>query len=511
MSPPTWTVHEPAASGVTVLGALGRYRYAVAIAVVIAAAAGFVGSSLLPPVYTATASIYLSEQRDVADPGRHVREAARRLESRAVADAAIKQLGGGLQRRSLDRLTTVESDDDVGTVTVSADSGDADRAAEIANALLQAYERQVKRAVAAQIDDADELVRAQQDDLVERIAQLRRQVAQDADDAVAQQQLDALQGQLRAIQNRIGEVVAEAAVSGSGIDEIEQAVAPDVPSRPRPARNAAILGLLGLALATAAAYWRCVQQARATTDPVALLGAPLLAQIPDLARGHGGSGEPLFDYEAVEAFQFLLSSFEYAIDRAGTRSVLVTSPSEGDGKSLTALHLARALSIQGRDVVLVDADVRARGLTRMLNAQDKPGLVECAEGKLLDDVVSRYRISPSVSLSIVPAGRVPPQPTGLLATAPYRDAIAHIIERRDLTIIDGAPLLTVADAMAVASQVAGVLLVIDARTTEADLRQVAQRLRLLPTPVIGLVVNRADDRVATSRYGATPARAGDSA
>jgi capsular exopolysaccharide synthesis family protein len=179
----------------------------------------------------------------------------------------------------------------------------------------------------------------------------------------------------------------------------------------------------------------------------------------------------------------------------------VTSASPGDGKSLTALHLARALAVQGRGVILVDSDIRARGLTTLLNASGQKGLASLADGEDLNEVIRRYRISPSVRLSVVPAGPTPQQPTGLMATADYRDAIAKIIADNELTIIDGGPLLKVADASAIATQVDGILLVLDASTANEDLLKVRDRLRLVSTRLIGYIVNRVPERESTShRY-----------
>ena len=490
----TWDADDWDPAAPTVLGSVARYRYAVLLAVVAATALGFVGSSLLSPVYTGVANVYLTEQEDAFNPDRPVQEAASRIASRSVLRRAARTLDG-VDRRTLEDAIDVTADTGVGLVAVSAESGDAEQSAAIANAVTQAYQQQTTEAVQARLDEVDDLVSSQQSALVQQIERAQRRVQQNPNDAQAQRELDALQGQLLAIQTRIGEVVADTAVFGTGIDEIESAVVPDEPTRPRPVQNAAIVGFAGLVCATAIAYWRMVQAARARTDPAVVLGAPLLAQIPEFKQSvDGRESDPLFDYDAVEAYQFLLSSFEFAVNQTGARSILVTSPSPGDGKSLTALHLARALATQGRQVTLVDTDIRARGLTAMLNAEHLPGLVALAEGELVDTVTRRYRISPTVRLSFVPAGRALHQPTGLLATSRYREAISKITQHNELTIVDGGPLLTVADALAIATQVEGILLVIDARTSQADLEQVRQRLRLVSTPSLGFVVNRVQRR-----------------
>lgn len=490
-----WQADEVTSYGPPLLASIGRYRYAVAIATLVFVIVGYLVSSSLTPVYEATATIVLSDAQpfgdEVVDPARRTQQEANRLASRAVFSQAAESLGGISRDELMDRVA-VGSDAAVGLLEVTARSRDPESAAETANAVTEAYEQISRQSVTRQLEEVAEVLETQQAELSDQIDTLRSELEDNPSDSAAQVQQETIQGQLVALQTRISEMSTEAALYGSGVADIERAIPPPEPSRPQPLRDAAGAGIVGLALACAAAYWRASYADKGKVDPTAIFGAPLLAQIPDFRPSSGGTaGSPLFDLDAAEAYQFLLSSFEYALDQSGARSILVTSAFAGDGKSLTALHLARALAIQGRDVMLVDSDIRGHGLTTLLNAEGKSGLASLADGEDINNVIRRYRISHTIQLPVIPAGRTPHQPTGLLATAKYRDALAHIISLNELTIIDGGPLLTVADASAVAAQVAGILLVLDARTAEEDLIRVQQRLRLTATPLLGYVLNRA--------------------
>ena len=495
---------DPAGSyGPGLLRSIARYKVAIAVAFLTAFAIGFFVSSWQRPVYEATATVILSDaevfSEDVADPERKVQQEANRLTSRAVFNRAAEEFGDMSAADLVDQVT-VEADPVVGLIEVTATGDDPNTAVQIANTVTQAYEEEVRQAISAQVESANEVLQAQADAVAAQINRLEAQSAREPSDAAAIQRLDALRAQLLALQTRMSEVTTDAALYGAGVEEVEEAVPPVEPSSPQPLRNAAVAGIIGLTIASALAYWRAGVVANAKLDPTTVLGAPLLAQIPDFRRSSAGgtAGDPLFDLDIAEAYQFLLSSFEFALAQTNAQSVLVTSASPGDGKSLTSLHLSRALAIQGRDVVLVDSDIRARGLTSLLSAQGQAGLVSLAEGGDINSVVRRYRITHAVQLAVIAAGRSPHQPTGLLATAKYRDAIAKITAAFELTVIDGGPLLTVADASAVATQVAGILLVLDAETSEDDLLKVQQRLRLISTPLIGYIVNRAKDSRPTS-------------
>lgn len=498
----TWTWTGP-----SFIEALSRYRVAVVVTVVLALAVGLLISTLRPETYTATASVILAEGdlygEGAVDPTRAVERSAARLQSRAVLDGAAQRLNG-LDREDLEDLVVIEPDVEAGIVDVVASGPTPERAAGIANVVVESYDEVSRAYVADQINEADEILLQQSDDLAGQIGTLEQEVASDPTDSAAQRRLELLQAQQQELQARLGELTADAALYGSGIQTIEEAVPPLEPSSPVPLRDAAIAGVLGLVLAVGGAYWRAQYAAARNTDPSAILGAPVLASIPDFGHLPETAGDRRFDREAAEAYQFLLSSFEYAVAQTGARSLVVTSIGPGDGKSLTALHLARALAVQGRDVVLLDSDIRVRGVTTMLGAQDDDGLVGLVGDAEVEDVTRRYRITESTQLAVIPAGRPPSQPTGLLATAPYREAIASVIRRHDLTIIDGAPLLTVADASAVAAQVDGVLLVVDRHATTEELNATRDRLRLVPTPLLGYVVNRVADtqRRANPAYGA---------
>ncbi|CAN5895875.1 hypothetical protein BH23ACT10_BH23ACT10_07110 [soil metagenome] len=497
-----WTVPTP-----TLFASIARYRWIVAAVVVTAIAVGYLVSSLLPPSYEATTTIYLSEgslfDDQTVDSTRRVQQEANRLEARSVFESAADNLGQGFNRERLTEQVEIDPEPATGLIDVVATAGNADTAAEIANAITRAYDQASRRAVSGRMATADDILSQQADDLSASVQELQDRVQRGQATAADERRLEAVEGQLIELQARISEMAAEAAMYGSGVADVETAVAPLEPSSPKPIRNAAFAGLLSLACASAVAYWRAGSAVRQRLDPSAVFGAPLLAQIPVFKRSAGG-GRALFDVEAAEAYQFLLSSVEYAIARTGARSILITSPSPGDGKSLTALHLARGLAIQGNSVVLVDSDIRARGLTTLLNANDDPGLAELAQGSTLDKVIRQFRLSSSLALSVVPAGQTLDAPTGLLATTEYRKAMTDILDESEMTIIDAGPLLTVADPSAVAMQVDGIVLVLDAGTTEDSLLKVQSRLRLISTPLLGYVVNRVEDGGTSAHlYGRT--------
>jgi hypothetical protein len=160
--------------------------------------------------------------------------------------------------------------------------------------------------------------------------------------------------------------------------------AADSPVAPTPARTAAATAFLGALLASAAAYWLAGRGHRITSedDPARILGVPMLGMLPTYeVREHASLRErALLDPRTAEAYRFAYSSLDLVLREAGARSVLITSATPSAGKTETALQLALTARSRDRAVLLVDGDLRMRGLTVLLRATRAPGLLDLADG-----------------------------------------------------------------------------------------------------------------------------------
>lgn len=183
----------------------------------------------------------------------------------------------------------------------------------------------------------------------------------------------------------------------------------------------------------------------------------------------------------------------------GHEALLITSAMPGDGKSFVAMNLALALASEGgRRAVLIEADLRRPGLGRFLDPRPKQGLCELLRGELtLDQALLPIAGS---SLWVLPAGAAPPDPVTLLSSTTMRDTIEALRDRFQRVLIDTPPALLFADADALGSSCAGMLLVVRAGKTPRH--AVAQTLKTIPSvPLIGMVLNDADFGWADRNYG----------
>ncbi|HYL92220.1 MAG TPA: CpsD/CapB family tyrosine-protein kinase [Alphaproteobacteria bacterium] len=197
-----------------------------------------------------------------------------------------------------------------------------------------------------------------------------------------------------------------------------------------------------------------------------------------------------FNWQAAEAYRALRTRLMRTQAASGLRSVVITSAVQGDGKTLTAANLALCFAqLTGFKVLLVDADLRSRGLTRLLGHPSGPGLTDLLAGN------ARYEqaiCSTNVpNLYVLGAGAACASPPELLAGARFKEFIGWAGEGFKLVLIDSPPLLTIADCELITSACDGVLMVVRAARTHRDLLESAAT-QLDQKKLLGLVYNGAE-------------------
>ena len=183
-----------------------------------------------------------------------------------------------------------------------------------------------------------------------------------------------------------------------------------------------------------------------------LTGTPLLAQIPASAFP-GAAPDP----QLPIVFQTLRDSLTYFNVDQRLASLLVISPLKGDGKTSVSSNLAVAFARSGKQVILVDADLRSPQVATRMGTPPMPGLSEVLSGNSeIHEALSE--IEPFGSyLRVLPGGSIPPNPSEMLGSARMSTILAELSEISDLVLIDTAPVLVVSDAFPLFEQVAGIV------------------------------------------------------
>lgn len=291
------------------------------------------------------------------------------------------------------------------------------------------------------------------------------------------------------------------------IDSMLPATTPTDPSSPDLLFNVAVGGVLGLGLGLAiAALMELLDRRIRGTDDLQRAGVTPIGAIPKasgLADGQRVLAEAgrqdAGHFRVREAFNELRINLQYMNPDDPPRVITVTSTSPADGKSTVAANLAVTLAHAGVPVVLVDADLRRPTVATTFGLPAGAGLSDVVVGRASFVDVLHEAADPQ-GLVILPAGQLPPNPTELLTSARFKEAIEALAETH-MVIVDAPPLLAVPDASVVATRLDGALLVLDAESTTRDeLRHAVQALQRVHAPILGAVLNRVDSKDRSGRY-----------
>lgn len=185
---------------------------------------------------------------------------------------------------------------------------------------------------------------------------------------------------------------------------------------------------------------------------------PLSSQIKQLSRNHAILALERPNDLAVESLRSLRTSLHFGMVGSSTRAVTFTSAAPGAGKTTTAVNLAVIAAQAGQKVALVDADLR-RGQVRKYFGLPRtaPGLSEVLASK--QELAAALVETPVQGLSVLPAGRYPPNPSELLMRQEMSSLIAELSERFDLVILDTPPTLAVTDPVII-GRLAGTIILV---------------------------------------------------
>jgi len=273
---------------------------------------------------------------------------------------------------------------------------------------------------------------------------------------------------------------------------VEPAVRPIHPVKPRKLLTLSFALMMGLLVGIALASLKDrVDDSIASADEIAdLSGLSVLGRVPDLGKDAPAIVADASRHSAAaEAYRILRTNLRFSAVDSDVRTVLVTSALAREGKTTVALNLAAALAAEGKKVVLVEGDMRRPTLASRTLTKPQVGLSELlVDHRPVEDALTASAIE---GLEIITSGRVPPNPSELLASNSMRQLLATLRERCDMVIIDSPPLCPLADA-AILSSFADATLLITAIgvTRRGALDHSLSLLANAKARIIGTVINR---------------------
>ncbi|HST45116.1 MAG TPA: CpsD/CapB family tyrosine-protein kinase, partial [Luteimonas sp.] len=200
-----------------------------------------------------------------------------------------------------------------------------------------------------------------------------------------------------------------------------------------------------------------------------------------------------------ESYRSVRTALQFSTDNGVPKVLLVTSPSAAEGKSTTALTLARNFAQLGRSVLLIEADLRNPSLHKAMGMRSETGL-----SSLLAGAASASQVvlnTDDERLKVILAGPLPPNPAELLSGSRLLSMLTVAAEKYDQVIIDGPPVLGIADAPILSNVVSGTLLVVQSGNTRIKTAQAAmKRLAAARAHLIGGLLTHYDVKVAGYGY-----------
>jgi capsular exopolysaccharide synthesis family protein len=462
------------ANGLSVL----RRRWLTVIAVVIASIAlAILLHSRATKTYKATANVTFQSSTVVGsvlglsggstvEPQREAATNVLIAHSSEVAAGVAKQLDTSESASALLEEVTVEAAPNANVLNITAATGSAQSAAQLANAFAEQY-------IAFESNSQLSSISAAENRLKLQIAPLSSESAERASLQKKIQQLGELRAGVGATSQIIGRARPADAPSGTTT------------------KTAALLGLLvGLALAFSLLFLIESLDKRVKTidefeDEYRL---PVLTGVPQSTFRFPLAAERK---QFLEPYRILRSALDLAAVTRQLDSVLVTSAVSGEGKTGVAVDLAHAIALTGRRVVLVEADLRRPTVARHLGFGAGSGLTNVLAGS---DSLADLLIQPLPELpnfSALRSGRLPPNPSELLGSTSLAEVITELMSNDTFVILDAPPLLPVSDTQELLnnSVVHGTLIVARiGRTTRDEVRLARAILNRHMVEPIGLVV-----------------------
>lgn len=216
----------------------------------------------------------------------------------------------------------------------------------------------------------------------------------------------------------------------------------------------------------------------------------------------GSRGDALIAHDTrsvgAEAYRLLRTNLLFSIPTGSPRTVVVTSPAPGDGKTTVAANLAATFARQGMRVLLIDCDLRRGRLHSLFRFSREPGLTQVLAGQaVLTQVVHQ---TPLDGLSVLTTGSVPGNPGELVGGEPMRALLEQASQEFNLVVLDTPPVLAAADAAVLSSVVDATILVVRAgRTREMEAQTTIEHLTAVNARVVGAVLNDQDSKL--QQYG----------
>jgi capsular exopolysaccharide synthesis family protein len=324
--------------------------------------------------------------------------------------------------------------------------------------------------------------------------------------------------------NDLAQVIVQMAsdiIQVKNVKVIDTAKVPTTPVKPNKKMNVGVAGILGLLLGVSLIFiLEFIDHTfKKPEDVEKQLGLNVIGTVPQFEGGKRGKKKAKDEKEleqqylknlitnnepkapASEAFRELRTNLQYASVDKEIKAIVITSPSLGDGKTVTAVNLAVAIAQSGKKVLIIDADLRKPKVHHYFGIKNGDGLTNILTG---DRDIKKIKIAVKdniPNLYIITSGPIPPNPSEILSSNKMLQLLEQIKGEYDVVILDTPPIGQVTDAAILAGITDGALLVLSSGYTRIEMAKRAKKaLEGVNTNIIGTVLTKIDTGRASYYY-----------
>ncbi len=498
------------------IGLFWGWFWLIALLTILAASLTFVYYWNQSPIYQATSTLIVNEAPDtqaydvsaVSVNLRLIQTYIEMMTKNPVLREVIANLELGISSGALRDKISVQQVGNTPLITVTVRDTDPQRAADIANELGAVFAQQNQVRQESRYATTKESLQLQLNKTQEQIDSVESALLQLSDapeDQSERNRLDLILTQYRQTYadtlQSYEQVRLKEAETLSTVITVEMAepswgvVSPDI------TKNTVMGGVVGAMIAIGIIYLVDLfdDTIHGSDDISRILNLPVLGIVRKI------NGNPAVVTAVnprspdAEDFRSLRTNIQFASVDYNLRTLLITSATPKDGKSVIASNLSIVLAQGGQKISLIDADLRRPRIHEYMQIPNKWGLTYLftAKDNRLDGVL---RKNISMGLSVMTAGGLPPNPAELLGSEKMYHIIADVSDQSDVIVFDSPPLNAVTDASVLSKFIDGVILVVRAGTTKiVAAQQALEQLERVGANVIGVVLNHVDMKKA--RYG----------
>jgi polysaccharide biosynthesis transport protein len=305
-----------------------------------------------------------------------------------------------------------------------------------------------------------------------------------------------------ALLQRYKDVGVDGGVGTNNISVVDAAQLPGARFSPSLVKNLSLALVLGLISSALVVYiLELLDDTYKTPEEVEeALRIPVLGLTPLLSKNMTTEEAMADPHSALsESFRSVRTALQFSTDDGVPKSLLVTSSHPNEGKSTTALALARNFAQLSLRVLLIDADLRKPSLHKAMDCDNGIGLSNYLVGDATNNV---FRETTTPGLTFVASGPLPPNPAELLSGPKLLSFLTFAHQNFDLIILDGPPVVGLADALLLASVAAGTLMIVGACETPKNVvKRAINRLHFARARMIGAMLSKFDNRKVGFEYG----------